>query len=181
MALKISPHIVETENGVYQPFALTFDIALALIVMSLLLIVSLSFVFASGENLRSSMMLYSGLFAALAVVRLNQFRKYGELGKPSVALDGNVLLIGQPGSTQSILHVALPDIHALIIYGIAGRRHLRFVRHDATFFEAVPGWERSVEAAIMRFLENRLPPTIKVTVEESQTIFASMRGDGPAQ
>lgn len=166
--------MVVTDNGVYQPPSMTLELFLA---TAMLVAASLCYWFA----IISLVSLWFNLAAIfiMAALRMSIYRRYGKLGRPRAALDADTLLVGHRRNAPAVLHIALPEMHELVIYGLSSRRRYRFVRRDGTALEFEPMWERPVDEAVVRFLEARLPPAIKLTVELPQTIFASIRGDGP--
>jgi hypothetical protein len=166
--------IVSTPHGVYQPRpylvdALLFSTALAAIMISL----------ALGKLALVAALLYLAILFMMVGARAYEYRKHGRLGKPSVALLENTLILAQPNDTRGDMHLELRDFEKLVIYGPIGRRRYRFVRQDHTYIEAAPIWEQRMEAAIVQFLQDQLPPSIQVEVNEPQTLFAFIRGDGP--
>jgi hypothetical protein len=166
--------IVVTENGVYQPPPVRLEVALlalALLAVALALLV--------GRLPLASALLDLALLVALAVARVIEYRKHGRLGRPSTALLGNTLVFARPNDSRGDLRFAVADLQQVVIYGRVGRRTYRFVRQDGTCVEAGPMWRRSIELPVTQFLLRRLPPAVQVTVAEPQTLFASIRGDGP--
>ena len=121
------------------------------------------------------------LFLALLVVRLTwqllAYRRFGLLGRPSVAIAQGMLSFARPEDSRGPLTFVLADLRQLLVYGRAGRRTYRFVQGNGSMVETVPMWGAAVEACVLQFLQNALPQC--VTVAEPQTLFASIRGDGP--
>lgn len=119
------------------------------------------------------------LLLGLALWRANEFRKHGRLGRPFVAISASTLTFARPNDTRRDLHLPIQDLKKVVVYGRLGHRTYRFVRFDDTHVEIVPMWGRDVESAAAQFLLAHLPPPIQVAIEEPQTLFASVRGDGP--
>lgn len=174
MTFNFTPRIVVTDHGVYQPPSMVFEFFLA---TSMLVAALLCYWFA----MISLVSLWFNLVAIflMAAVRTSIYRRYGKLGRPRVALDADTLLVGHRRNAPAVLRIALPEMQELVIYGLSSRRRYRFARRDGTALEFEPMWERPVDEAVAGFLEARLPPAIKLTVELPQTFFASVRGDGP--
>lgn len=133
--------------------------------------------FSIGK-IRPGVALFYGLLTALMfALRLRRRRRYGPLGPALAGIAGGTLRLALPGDTRGAVTIALADLDRLIIYGPARRRTYRLLRRDGSFVEAVPLWSARVEARVIAFLQRALPS--KVTVTEPQTLFASIRGDGP--
>jgi len=166
--------VVVTENGVYQPPLFLLEGALLLVALFVVLL-SLALgrvsLMSAGPSLT--------MLVALAVIRLVAYRRHGLLGKPSVALHDGTLVLALPQDSRGQVVLALAEFHELIVYGRMGRRIYRFVRHGGTHLEVVPAWRPKVEQVALTFLQGKLPPAVRVTVEAPQTLFASIRGDGP--
>lgn len=163
---------VETENGVYQPPPVQLEVTL-LVLMLLAIFGAL----LAGKLPPGFALLYLSVLTVPVVMRLLSYRKYGRLGKPSIAIIKGTLLIARPDNTHGALRIAVKDLQELVIYGRVGRRIYRLERNDGTYIETVPTWGQHVEQAAILFLLRALPN--KVTVTEPQTLFASIRGDGP--
>jgi hypothetical protein len=167
-------HIVTTESGVYEPPPLRLE---GVLLVAALLIVVVSVVLARASTLAVLPALV--VLGSLATMRLRLYRKYGVLGKPIVGLREGELTLALLQDSRGQVCVSLAELQRLIVYGRSVRRIVRFVRHNGTHFEVVPGWSIKVERAAVEFLQGRLSPALGVFVEEPQTIFASARGDGP--
>ena len=122
-------------------------------------------------------LLYLALLAAVTLLRLVEHRKFGRLGRPSVAIEGNTLVFARSHDTRGALRFALTDLQQLMVYGRMGRRTYRFVRCDGTSVETTPEWGQQVEQSVIKFLQQALP--LITRVKEPQSLFASLRGDGP--
>jgi hypothetical protein len=166
--------IVISETGVYQPPPLKLE-AILLIAALLIVVVSVALSRASILAVFPALV----VLGSLATIRLMLYRRYGALGKPNVALRERELTFTLPQDSRGQVGVSLAELQQLIVYGRSGRRIFRFVRQNGTHFEVVPGWSVKVEQAAVEFLQGRLSPALRVSVEEPHTIFASFRGDGP--
>ena len=166
--------VVVTESGVYQPPLFMLEGALLLVALLVVLVAP-----ALGRASTISVWPYLAILALLAAVRLNAYRKHGPLGKPTVALREGSLLLALPQDSRGQVGLVLAEFQELIVYGRIDRRIYRFVRHNGTHIEVVPAWGPRVERSAVEFLQRRLPPMVRVSVEEPQTLFASIRGDGP--
>lgn len=164
--------IVETSNGVYQPASHRLEaavLAVGLIVGALCL--------ALGWFAPVYALLYFLLLVVDGAIRVHQYRKFGPLGRPCVAVIEDTLVLARPGVARGALNCALCELERLVVYGVVGRRIYRLVHHDGTYIEVSPIWSRRVEGAVLEFLRRALPDI--VTVHEPQTFFAYVRGDGP--
>lgn len=166
--------VVVTESGVYQPPALKMEVAL-MVVALLVVLTSFSLGRVSAASAWSSLT----VLAVLVVARLVAYRKFGPLGKPTVVFQEGSLVFSLPQDSRGQVVVALAEFEQLVVYGRTGRRIFRFVQQDGRYIEVVPAWGAEVEQAAVAFLQRRLAPALRVTVEEPQTLFASVRGDGP--
>jgi len=168
------PRIVETQDGVYQPpLPLRLEAALF---ATLLLVIATTHLIPSRSPAYAWP--YLALSLAWFVSGLYRHLKFGSLGQPLIAVTGDALVLARPNDSRGALRFARQDLRQLVVYGLVGRRTYRFMRHDGTHVEVTPLWGRSVEQAALRLLQRALPN--QVTVEEPQTLFASVRGDGPA-
>lgn len=165
-----SPQIVVTNDGVYQPpIPLKFDIALF---AGLLLL-------AAGLIFLARLPWFFGFYILLALGSLVrtwlEYRRYGPLGRPKIAGVDETLVIALLDAGE--FKIAISEIRKLVVYGLTERRIYRFVKIDGSYVEATPQWKREVENCAIDFLHRLLPG--RVVVEEPQTTFASVRGDGP--
>lgn len=171
MNLKLR-RIYRTEDALYQPRNVLIEVAL--IPVALLILAVLVFKKPS---------IFSVLMALLVLASLIKivwnFKTYGWLGKPVVAVADGILIFTQPGSTDPTLRLQLADLEEVVVYGRRGIRTFRFIRKDGTYSEVKPLFWRYLEVAVEEFLYQRLSPDTKVTVKEPQTFFAAVRGDGP--
>jgi hypothetical protein len=109
--------------------------------------------------------------------RYRQFKRYGSMGPPSVSLANQALYIDRPTDSNGGVTIPLRDLERVIVYGQPRRRIFRLMRHDKSFLEVAPQWSASLEQRAIQFLAQALPE--RVTIEEPQSVFASVRGDGP--
>jgi hypothetical protein len=170
----LARRIVVTDDGVYNPKALVPRLVLY--------VVGLLFIAAAGLAGRLPPANAAMYFALLGVPfgwAFYIYRKYGKLGRPSVALTGGELHMDQPQRSDGMKRFPLARLTDVLIYGMQGKRIYRFSQDDGAVEEVSPLWGRHVESAVIQFLVDRLPPTVKVKVEEPMTLFASMRGDKP--
>jgi hypothetical protein len=166
--------VVTTESGVYQPpprKAETVMLAMTLLAVG----VSVALGRASSVGVWAA----SLLIGAWAITQFKQHRRYGALGRPYVALHGTVLTLALPQDTRGQADMNLTELQAIIVYGRAVGRTFRFIRHDGTYVEMLPGWSAKVEQAAQLFLRAQLPTAIRFNVEAPQSVFATVRADGP--
>lgn len=133
----------------------------------------------SGRASAASVWPGLGLFALPAASRFALYRRHGPLGQPTVSLHEGQLVLSLPQDSRRQATLATAEFSQVIVYGRVGRRTFRFVRQDGTWREVTPAWGAKVECAAVAFLQHHLPPAMRVTVEEPQTLFAAIRGDGP--
>lgn len=164
---------VELPEGIYQPPPLRLELALGG-----LLFCVVATLWLIGRLSLASAVVYLALLSITAMVRAAQYRKFGALGPPTVSVAGGRLFIARPSDSRGGVSVALADLQHLVVYGPAGRRTYRLVKLDGTHVEAVPLWGAKLEDQAIRFLQRALPD--RMTVEDPQTLFAAVRGDGPA-
>jgi hypothetical protein len=167
--------VVVTRSGVYRPPMYKAEAAASVLAL-LMLAATLAFKPASGGVALAGM---AGL-AILIMARLVAYRQHGPLGPPMLALQGNALTFRLPQDTRGQVTENLARYQQLIVYGAAGRRIFRLVRQDGVHTEVRPGWTVALEDVAIDFVQRSLPQVLRVTVEEPQTAFASIRGDGPA-
>jgi hypothetical protein len=164
--------IVTTPDGVYRPPPLQLKAALFALA---LVFIAVSF------GLRRIAPAYACLYLALLVVpfafRVREYRRFGALGRPMVAIVGGTLVFARPEDSRGALNFDIADLQQLQVHGRAGRRTYRFVRRDGSCVETVPLWGARVEACVLQWLQTALPQ--HVTVAEPQTLFESIRGDSP--
>lgn len=168
----LSQSVVVTQDGVYQPPRFRLEATLLALTV-LFLAVS----FLLGRLAPGYALLYLALLVVPFSMRLLTYRRFGPLGRPSVAIAQGTLSFARPEDSRGPLTFALSDLRQLQVYGRLGRRTYRFVQRDGSIVETVPMWGAGVEACVLQFLQNALP--LCVTVAEPQTLFASIRGDGP--
>ena len=167
--------VVVTRSGVYRPPMYKAETAASVLA---LLLVAAMLAFKLGS--RGVALAGMAAWAILVMARLLAYRQHGPLGPPMLALQGNTLMFRLPQDTQGQVTVNLAGYQRLIVYGAAGRRIFRLVRQDGVHTEVRPGWSVALEDGAIDFVQRSLPQRLRVTVEEPQTAFASIRGDGPA-
>lgn len=165
-------NIVETDAGIFQPAPLVLEITLFAAVL-LLVVVSA----VLGKITVALTAIYVAFLLTRIAYRLYEYRKYGRLGRPTVTITAGTLILSRPTDSRGALRLSLHDLRELIIYGRTGQRTYRFVQHGGEYVEATPIWGRRVEESVIRFLQHALP--VPVTLAPPQTLFASIRGDGP--
>lgn len=162
--------IVVTDDGVYRPKALVPRLVLYAIFLGTIVVMAL----AGRMPLQTA-----GLYLALLVLpfgwSLYTWRKWGRLGRPCLLVAEGALMMDRPQSTE--VRFALDDLDEIRVHGMRGKRTYRFAARDGAVQEVSPLWARQVEVAVIQFLQQRLPPHIKVTVDEPPRLFASMRAD----
>jgi hypothetical protein len=164
--------IVVTETGVYHPKALVPRLVLYAICLAAIALMALS-----GRLPLQSAGLYLALLALPAGWAFYNWRKYGNLGRPSILLAKGELLMDRPQGTE--VRLPLDRLQEVHVHGMRGKRIYRFTSTGGAVEEVSPLWARQVEAAVIQFLQHRLPPSVKVTVDEPTTLFAAFRGGKP--
>jgi hypothetical protein len=167
--------VVVTEDAVYEPPP--WELEMTVFVISLLVVIgAIAF---RHVPLMSALPIFV-LLAAAALVRFANYRRHGLLGKPTVDLRAGTLALELPQDSKGRVMLNLADFRSLIIYGRIGSRTFRFVRPDETYIEITPRWlVLEVEHAAIELLQSRLSAALQIIVEEEQTMFASIRSDGP--
>ena len=171
----LAGRVVVTTNGVYRPPMYRAEAAafvLALLLLATMLAVHTASIASTATGLAAVVI--------VALARLRAYRAHGPLGPPMLALRENTLVFTLPQDSRRRESVPLAEYRQLIVYGAAGRRIFRFVRPDGGHTEVRPGWAVAFENGAIELLQRSLPPAVRLTVEEPQTAFASIRGDGPA-
>lgn len=164
--------IVVTDNGVYHPKALVPRLVLYTLCLAGLALMALS-----GRMPLQSAGLYFALLALPAGWAFYTWRKYGNLGRPSILIADGELVMDRPQGTE--VRLALDSLQEVHVHGMRGKRAYRFTSMGGAVEEVSPLWARQVEAAVIQFLQHRLPPSVKVTVDEPTTLFAAFRGGKP--
>jgi hypothetical protein len=164
--------IVVTETGVYHPKALVPRLVLYAICLAAIALMALS-----GRLPLQSAGLYFALLALPAGWAFYNWRKYGNLGRPSILLANGELLMDRPQGTE--VRLPLDRLQEVHVPGMRGKRIYRFTSTGGAVEEVSPLWARQVEAAVIQFLQHRLPPSVKVTVDEPTTLFAAFRSGKP--
>lgn len=164
--------IVVTDNGVYYPKALVPRLVLYGIFLAAIAVAALI-----GRIPMQTAGLYFALLALPAGWAFYTYRKYGKLGRPSLLLANGELVMDRPQSTE--VRFAVDSLQEVQVHGMRGKRTYRFTSTDGTVQEVSPLWARQVEAAVIQFLQARLPAKVKVTVDEPPGLFDALRGDKP--
>lgn len=162
--------VVVTGDGVYHPKALVSRLVLYAIFLA-----ALAWMLLAGRLPLQTAGLYFGLLALPFGWSLYTWRKWGRLGRPCLLLADGALMMDRPQSTE--VRFALDDLEEIRVHGMRGKRTYRFAAKDGAVQEVSPLWARQVEAAVIQFLQHRLPPHIKVTVDEPPRLFASLRAN----
>jgi hypothetical protein len=162
--------VVVTDNGVYHPKALVgrlvlYGVCLAAVAAAALL----------GRMSLQTAGLYFVLLGLPAGWAFYTFRKHGKLGRPSIVLANGELMIDRPQSTE--VRLALSELQEVHVHGMRGKRTYSFKKVDGSVQDVSPLWARQVEAAVVQFLQGRLPPKVRVTVDEPPGLFDALRGD----
>lgn len=164
--------IVVTDSGVYHPKALVPRLVLYTLCLAGIALMALA-----GRLPLQSAGLYFALLALPAGWAFYTWRKYGRLGRPSILLENGELVMDRPQGSE--VRFALDGLQEVHVHGMRGKRTYRFTGKDGAAEEVSPLWARQVEAAVIQFLQQRLPPGVKVTVDEPTTLFAAFRGGKP--
>jgi hypothetical protein len=166
--------ITETVDGLYHsPINIQRELTLVSLLFAIALLGAVYFKRANFFVL--SIWVVVTLFSASW--RYRQFKRYGSIGRPSVSLANRALYIDRPSYSDGGVTIPLCELERVIIYGQNRRRIFRLMRRDKSFLEVPPQWSASLEQRAIQFLAHALPE--KVTIEPPQSIFASVRGDGP--
>lgn len=165
--------VVETETGVYQPLSLR-----AMTLPPLLALVTATILALAGKVSFIPTALFMVSFFAVSLAPFIYDRwKYGQLGKPTVSVNGGILTLNLPNDSRGQLTTPLATLQEIIVYGPEGHPHYRLILKDGAFIEAAPMWPKAICDAVIRFLERKT--FIKVSVKEPQSFFSYVRGDGP--
>jgi hypothetical protein len=165
----ITRGIVVTDSGVYHPKALVPRLVLYAVCFSAIAVAALA-----GRIAMQTAGAYVALLALPAGWAFYTWRKHGNLGRPSLLLANGELVIDRPQSKE--VRFALQSLQAVHVHGIRGKRTYRFTSSDGAVQEVSPLWVRQVEAAVIQFLQERLPRRIRVTVDEPSGLFDALRG-----
>ena len=161
--------IVVTDTGVYHPKALVPRLVLYAIFLVAIAVAALA-----GRVPMQTAGLYFALLALPAGWAFYTYRRHGKFGRPSILLANGELVMDRPQSTE--VRFALSDLREVHVHGMRGKRTYRFTSSDGAVQEISPLWARQVEAAVIQFLQGRLPPKVKVTVDEPPGLFDALRG-----
>ncbi|MFZ6656918.1 hypothetical protein [Undibacterium sp. TJN19] len=163
---------VITDDGIYPPRFIQLKTIFAL----LLLIATMGVVFLGKLNM-TAMLVQVGVVLLMLALHVNERRKFGVLGQPYVSIIEGQLLIAHIGDTRGGILMPVSELKQLVIYGALNHRIYRCVNMNGKSTELIPVWPQAVHVLAEQFLFRRLPE--KVIVEEAQTTFAAIRGDGP--
>lgn len=166
--------IAETENGIYHS---PINIRRELTLVSFFSVAAVLGAMYVGRVNFFVLAIWIGVTLLAASKRLWQFKRYGPMGPPSVLLANQALYINLPNDSRGGVTIPLCNLEHVIIYGQDRRRIFRLKRHDKSFFDVAPQWSSLLEQRAIQFLAQALPE--RVTIEDPQSIFASVRGDGP--
>lgn len=166
--------IVETADGLYHS---PINIRRELTLVSLLFAAAVLGALCFGRSNFLALFVWIVTTLLLAGGRYKQFKRYGPMGPPSVSLANQALYIDRPNNSTGGVTIPLRDLERVIVYGQNRGRIFRLVRRDKSFLEVAPNWSTSLEQKAIQFLVRALPE--RVTVEDPQSMFASVRGDGP--
>ncbi len=161
--------IVVTDSGVYHPKALVPRLVLYAACLCGIAVAALA-----GRIAAQTAAAYLALLALPAGWAFYIWRRYGNLGRPSLLLTKDELVMDRPQSAE--VRFAVRDLRAVHVHGIRGKRTYRFTNRDGGVQEISPLWARQVEVAVIQFLQGRLPARIKVTVDEPAGLFDALRG-----
>lgn len=162
--------IVVTEDGVYHPKAL-----IPRLVLYVLCLVAIALMALVGRMPLQTAGLYLALLALPAGWAFYTWRKYGNLGRPSILVANGELVMDRPQGTE--VRLPLDRLQEVHVHGMRGKRVYRFTSVGDAVEEVSPLWTRRVEEAVIQFLQHRLPPSVKVTVDEPTSLFTAFRGD----
>jgi hypothetical protein len=162
--------VVVTDSGVYHPKALVPRLVLYAIAMCAIAAAALA-----GRLTPQAAAMYVVLLALPAGWAFNVYRKFGALGRPCLLLANGELVMDRPQSSE--VRFALQYLRSVNVHGMRGKRTYRFTGADGAVQEVSPLWHRKVEAAVIHFLQGRLPPGIEVTVSEPPGLFDPVRRD----
>jgi hypothetical protein len=165
--------LVVTQNGVYQPPDLRLEVATLFVCVLIVVVASIGW----GRFSPISTLILLVLATMRGIWIFNGYRRFGPLGRPIVAVLKAALIFSRPEDSRGALVVPLADLQHVVVYGRAGRRTYRFVQTGNHGEEATPLWGVCIEERVLEFLQRALPE--RTTVEEPQTLFAAVRGDGP--
>lgn len=166
--------ILETADGLYHsPINIRRELALVSLLCAAAVLGALYF----GRANFLALLTWGVVTLLLASRRYKQFRRYGPMGPPSVSLANQAFYMDRPNDSTGGVTIPLRDLERVIVYGQNRRRIFRLVRRDKSFLEIAPDWSAPLEQKAIQFLVRALPE--RVTVEDPQSMFASVRGDGP--
>lgn len=166
--------VIVTNQGVYRPMGLV-----ARIVIYVLGFLALAGAALTGRLPPASAAMYFALLGVPFAWALYTYMKHGKLGRPSVEVANGSLHMDRPQSSDGMVQFPLDQLREVLIYGMRGKRIYRFTSADGGCQDVSPLWSRQVEAGVIAFLQECLPPSVKVTVEEPQSLFEALRRDPP--
>ena len=175
-AVVLPGRVVVTAGGVHRPPLLQAEVVVFVLAVLVLIVV-----IARSPAAWASLWPYLVALAAVAAARLMARRRHGPLGRPVLALRADLLVFSLPQDSRGQATVNWTEFQRLVVYGGTGRRIFRFERPGAEPVEVRPLWSQALEHGAVEFLRRHLPPSLRLTVEEPQTAFATLGGDGPAE
>lgn len=167
------PAWVADADGVYQPLPPLW-VSAALMIGGVAAAVAVTY--SRGGPWFSSVVLI-GLAIGFGLRTLLERRRHGPRGQPLVHVGDGQLALRCADESAGDFQLPLAQIAHLVIYGATGHRIFRVIQHDGRWREARPQWKPRAEALVIEFLRQRLCE--RVVIEEPQTGFAQVRGDGP--
>jgi len=117
------------------------------------------------------------LILSFAWRRYRDYKRYGANGKPAISVSNQTLYIDRPNDSRSGVSIPLEQLSHVIVYGSRAGRIYRLVNVGGTFEEVKPDWTETLHGKVSDFLVRAIPG--KVSIEEPQTLMASIRADGP--
>jgi hypothetical protein len=166
--------VIVTDHGVYRPMGLV-----PRVIIYVLGFLGIAAATLTGRLPPASAAMYCALLGVPFAWALYTYMKHGKLGRPSVELANGSLHMDRPQSSDGMVRFPLDKLQEILIYGMRGKRIYRFTSADGGCEDVSPLWSRQVEAGVIAFLQNGLPPAVKVTVEEPQSLFEALRRDPP--
>ena len=166
---------IELPDGIYQPPPWRLSVAIA--VAGLLFASIIAFLIQVRLTMMQ-LLFYSAILSVPVVLNQIYFHKLWALGPPMVSIANGILVLARPSDSRGGVSIPLTDLQHLVVYGLATRRNYRMVNINGTYIEATPMWCAALDKSVTQFLMRALPDL--VTVEEPQTMFAAVRGDGPS-
>ncbi|MFZ6774023.1 hypothetical protein ACO0LB_15035 [Undibacterium sp. SXout7W] len=124
-----------------------------------------------------ALIIFFPLILSFAWRRYRDYKRYGANGKPAVSVSNQTLYIDRPNDSRSGVAIPLEQLRHVIVYGPRSGRIYRLINVGGTCQEVKPDWNETLHGKVSDFLVRALPG--KVSIEEPQTLMASIRADGP--